>query len=126
MDAIPCPLCACRQLFRNLFAPRCRPNDYAIRFQFLFVVCEVLDFEGAFAEKPMTERSITCCYSGKRKFQRLAAHDGNNPADGANESGAIEAGPGHGPRPGQVMDRARKDFIQNLFRGPAALRLLCG
>ncbi len=126
VDAIPCPLCMRRQLFRDLLAPLRRPNDYAIRSQFLFVVCKVLDLQWAFAEKPMTERNISCGYSGKGKLQRLAVHYRNNPADGANESCAIEAGPGHGPRPSQVMNHAWQYFVQNLLGGSAALRLLCG
>src|SRR6476646_7247937 len=115
-----------RQLFRNFLAPLRGPNDHTIRPQFLFVVREILDLEGAPAEEPMTERSIPCGYSGKGKLQGLAARYSDNPANGANESCAIEAGPCHGPWPGEVMDHAWQDFVQNLLGGSSALRLLRG
>ncbi len=64
--------------------------------------------------------------AGDRQFQRFAVEHGDDPADGANEAGAFEAGPSHGARPSQIVNGAGEDRGQDLFRSPAELHLFGG
>ena len=74
----------------------------------------------------MAARDVACRDAAEGELEGLATEQGHDPADRADEAGAVEAGPRHGARPGKVVDRARQDFAEDLLRGAAALGLLGG
>ncbi len=74
----------------------------------------------------MAARGSAGSDAGDGEFQRFAVEYGDDPADRANEACAVETGPGHRARPGQVMHGAWQDLDQHLLRSSAQLDLFCG
>src|SRR5215467_7117874 len=58
------------------------------------------------------------------EVQQLAVQHGNDPADGPDKARARKAGPGHGFRPVEVVENARKNVGQDVFGGAAAFDVL--
>src|SRR5260370_1857870 len=85
----------------------------------LFVVQEVADGNGARTEEAMAASGATGGNAGDGEFQRLAIEYGDDPADGTNEPSPIEAGPGHGAWPSEIVHCAGEDTNENLFRSSA-------
>src|SRR5258708_39515898 len=89
-----------------LLAPG-RADDDAVALEFLFVVQEVAVVNGARTEEAVAASGAAGGDTGDREFQRFAVEYGDDPADGTNEARTIEAGPGHGARPGQIVQIGR-------------------
>src|SRR5580698_5004949 len=96
-----------RQLLRDFLSALRRPNHYAIGFELPLEIPEVSHAQRTFAEKTVAEGQVSRCDARERKRQRLAVHDGDDPTDGADESGAVQTRPSHRARPGQVVNDAR-------------------
>src|SRR5712691_9048004 len=83
------------------------PNDLAINYsvgeKLLFVVQKIADLDGARTDEAMAAGGAPSRDAGDGNFQRLAVKQRDDPADGANEARAVEAGPGHGAWPGQIV-----------------------
>ncbi len=94
-------------------------DDDAIVLESLFVVHEVADGNSARTEEAMAASGATGGDAGDGEFQRLAIEYGDDPADGTNEPSTIEAGPGHGARPREIVDGTGEDAVQDLLRGSA-------
>src|SRR5713226_3539841 len=89
----------------------------------LFIAGETLDADGAGAEKAMAAGRVARRNTADRKFQRLAFEHGHHPSNGADEARALEAGPGHGARPGEIVDGARENGGEDLRGGAAEVDL---
>src|SRR5260370_18257880 len=92
----------------------------------LFVVQEVADGNGARTEEAMAASGATGGNAGDGEFQRLAIEYGDDPAGGTNEPSPIEAGPGHGAWPGEIVHPTGQDVVHALLRGSAQLVLSAG
>src|SRR2546430_5171124 len=108
---------------RDFVLALCGADDYAVLLEALLVVQEVADVDGARTEEPVAARSASCSDTGNGNSQRLAVEHRDDPADRSNETRAIEAGPGHGARPGKIVHRARKDATEDLLGSSAQLDL---
>src|SRR5207245_10975153 len=64
--------------------------------------------------------------AGDRGFRWLSGEHRDEPSNGANEAGGVEASPRRGAWPGDVVDGAGEDGREDLFRGPAELGLSGG
>src|SRR6516225_5864913 len=69
----------------------------------------------------MPRRNVSGGDAAKGKPQRLAVENGKEPAHGANEAGAVEAGPSHGARPRNVVDGTRENPGEEIVRSAATL-----
>ena len=74
--------------------------DDAVGAELLLVVGEGRDCDGAGAEEAMAAGDVAGRDAAEREMKGLAAECGDDPADRADETGAIEAGPGHCAGPG--------------------------
>src|SRR5438067_3012545 len=101
----------------------CGADDHAVLQEALLVVQEVADVNGARTEEPVAACSASCSDTGNGNFQRLAVEYRDDPADRSNETRAIEAGPGHGTRPGKIVHGARKDATEDLLGSSSQLDL---
>ena len=79
-----------------------RKND-AVGAQFLFVVRDG-DGEGRFSQTTMAGGLVATCYASEFKRDDLVIEKGDNPANGADETGATFGGPVHGFRPRNFAD----------------------
>src|SRR5260370_40478296 len=114
-----------RQFLFNFGAPLRRAHDDAVRSQLLFVLREVSHPDGTSPEEAMAARRIPRSDTRAGDLHRLAVEHSHDPADGPDESRAVEAGPGHRARPCQIVYRAWQDVGQDLLGSAAALDLLC-
>src|SRR4029077_13251604 len=89
-----------------------RTDDHAIGAQLLFVVREVAHANVGLAEEAMAARGVSRSQSAEEELQGLAIEHADKPTDGANEARALEAGPGHGAWPSEVVNGARQDVEQ--------------
>src|SRR5262245_61725820 len=86
--------------------------------ELFLVISEIADAEGVRAPKSMAARGAACRDPGDRKLQRLAPEHRNDPTDRTDKARAVQASPGHGTRPGQIVNDAREDSGKNLLGGP--------
>ena len=126
VDAVASPLGVGFQLRGDFLLTSGGTNDHAILLEFLFVVREVADVNGACAEEAVAARGAAGSDAGDREFQWSAVEYGDDPADGTNEPCTVQAGPGHGARPGKVVHSAGQNGDQDLFSGSAELGLFGG
>ena len=85
-------------------------HDDAVGAKLLLVVGEGRDANRDGAEEAMAAGDVAGRDAAEGELERLATEQGDDPADRADEAGAVEAGPSHGARPGKVVDRAGEDF----------------
>src|ERR1700689_825892 len=74
-------------------------ND-AVGAKLLLVVREGGDGDGVGSEEAMAARDVAGGDAAEGEVERLATECADDPADGADETGAVEAGPSHCTRPG--------------------------
>src|SRR5260370_26278112 len=84
-------------------------DDDAIVLESLFVIQEVAHGNGARTEETMAASGATGGDAGDGEFQRLAIQYSDDPADGTDVARSIEAGPGHGTWPSEIVDSAGED-----------------
>src|ERR1700760_1910214 len=100
MELVAVALCCGDEFLFDLGAAVRGFNDDTVGAEFLFVVGEGGDSDCAGAEKAVAAGHVACGNSAKREMQGLSAERCNDPANGADEAGAVEASPSHGARPG--------------------------
>src|SRR5215469_12640343 len=110
----------------DLFAALVLADDDAVRTKLLFVVGEAAHLDLRLAEETVADRGIPRRQAAKSELQRPAVEHANEPTNRTNETRAIEARPGHGARPRQVVNHPRKNFEQKLVGRAAALGDLGG
>ncbi len=91
-----------RQFPVDFFLALRRADDDAVRMELLLIAGKILDTNSTRAEKAMAASRVARGNAGDGKFQWLAFEHRDDPADGADEARALEAGPGHGTGPGAV------------------------
>ena len=75
-------------------------DDDAVGAELLFVVGEGRDGDGAGAEEAVAAGDVAGGDAAEGEMQGLSVERGDDPADGADETGAVEAGPSHCAGPG--------------------------
>ena len=114
------------QFLADFFLAPGRANDYPVRVQLLFVIEKVAHTNASRTEKPMARGGIVGGNPRHPEPQRLAVENRYHPPNRTNEAGAGKAGPRHGSRPAQIVNRPRKNRRQNLFGSAADLDLFDG
>src|SRR2546427_10648751 len=114
MDAVASPLGVSFEFLRDFLLAAGRADEDAILLQALLVVCKVVDGDAARTEEAMAASGATGGNAGHRQFQRLAIEHSDNPANRTNEARPIEARPGHGTWPGQIVHGTRRNRGQDL------------
>src|SRR6266571_845915 len=114
------------QFLGDFFLTAGRTDDDAVRMQLLLVIGEAADADGVRTEEAVAASDVSGRDAGDREFQGLAVEHRDDPSNGANEAGGVEASPSHRAWPGDVVDGAGEDGREDLFRGPAELGLLGG
>ena len=126
MDAIVAAFGMGLQFLGDFFLAAGRTDDDAVRIQLLLVIGETADTDGVRTEEAVAAGDVSGGDAGDREFQGLAVEHRDDPSNGANEAGGVEASPRHRAWPGDVVDGAGEDGREDLFRGPAELGLLGG
>src|SRR5260370_22450274 len=116
VDAITFPLGMSFEFQRNFLLTLSRANDDPILSQLLLVIQEAPNNYRARTEEAMPPRVAPRGNTSYGKSQRLAVQHSHNPTYGPNEARAIQAGPGHRPRPAQIIHRPSKDADEDLLR----------
>src|SRR6266849_1071816 len=119
MDVESAALRMSRQFPVDFFLALRGTDDDAVRMELLLIAAEILDADGARSEKAMAAGRVARRNTADGKFQRLAFEHGDDPPNGTDEARAVEVGPGHGARPGEIVDGARENGGEDL-RGVAA------
>src|SRR5258708_23399769 len=91
------------KLGRDFLLSAAGADEDAAALKLLLVVREVADGDGARPEEAMAASGAAGSDAGDGEFQRLAVEYGDDPADRTNETHAVDAGPGHRTRPGEVV-----------------------
>src|SRR5262249_54624511 len=110
----------------DLFAALGRPDDHAIGTQLLLVVGEIRHLDLRLAEKTVATRHPSRRDAAEGELEGLAVKHANEPTDRTNKARALETGPRHGARPGQVMYRPWQNFEQQFMGASATLDDLSG
>src|SRR4029077_18900333 len=101
---VACALCVPGQFASDDFQAFGRTDDDAIGAQLLFVVREIAHTDVRLAQEAMAARGVSGGQPTEDKLHGFAIEHAPKPANGANETRAVEAGPGHGARPGEVVN----------------------
>src|SRR6266481_36496 len=124
MDAVASALCVDFKFLRDFLLTASWADNDAVLLQQLLLVGKVLDRDAAGTQEAMAASGVAGGNAGHRDLQWLAIEHRDDPPAGTNESRTIEARPGHGTWPSQIVHRPRKNGNQDLFRGLAQFSLL--
>src|SRR5260370_37439413 len=92
-----------RQFGGDFLVPDGRANNDSGGEKLLFVVQKIADLDGARTDEAMATGGATSTAPADRNLQRLPVKLRDDPADRANEAPGVEARPGHGAWPGQIV-----------------------
>src|SRR6266700_1492857 len=126
MEPVVSPLGVGFQFGGDFLLPDGRANNDSVGEKLLFVVQKIADLDGARTDEAMATGGAPSRDAGDGNFQRLAVKQRDDPADGANEARAVEARPGHGAWPGEIVYCSGQHGGENLLRCSPQFDLLGG
>ena len=106
---------------RDFFSALVGPDDDAICAQLPLVVGKVGNLDLRLAEEAVARGAVADGHSTKGELEWLAVEQSHDPADGPDETSALQSGPRHGFWPRQIVDDAWEYFEEQLVGSAATL-----
>src|SRR5579862_6968538 len=100
----------------NLFSTNLRPDNDEVFLQLRLIISRPGNGQLALAEETVAVGGVPCSNRRIVKRNDLAIQQRHDPSDRPDEARALRAGPDHGLWPGDLANRFRENFLQNVGR----------